>query len=70
VNREVQVVVLDDASIVLLSELVAEALPLYERADGSYARWVSRTLLLLEDDLPWYHRQQAAWLKRVAEEGL
>lgn len=70
VAREVQVSVLDDPSIVLLNEVVSEGLPLFETEDGVYARWVSRTLLQLEDDLPWYRRQRNAWLRRVGEKGL
>jgi predicted nucleotidyltransferase len=70
VGRDVQVTVLHDPSIVLLNELVGEGLPLFEREEGIYADWVSRTLLQLEDDLPWYRRQRAAWLRRVAEGGL
>lgn len=69
-GREAQVVLLDNPSIVLLNEIVGESLPLFERENGVYARWVSRTLIQLEDDLPWYRRQRDAWLRRVSEKGL
>lgn len=64
--REVHIIQLDQPSIVLLSELSREAVPLYERLPGAFANWLSKTLWQLEDDLPWYRRQQNAWLARVA----
>lgn len=67
---QVQVVHLDDPSVVLLAELVREAVPLYERVPGAYAQWLSRTMWQLEDDLPWYQRQERSWLARVAQRGL
>jgi predicted nucleotidyltransferase len=64
--REVHIIQLDQPSVVLLSELSREAVPVYERLPGAFANWVSKTLWQLEDDLPWYHRQQTAWLDSVA----
>jgi predicted nucleotidyltransferase len=64
--REVHIIQLDQPSVVLLSELSRDARPLYERLPGAFANWLSKTMWQLEDDLPWYHRQQTAWLARVA----
>lgn len=67
---EVQVLQLVDPSVVLLAELVREAVPIYECVPGSFGNWLSKTLWQLEDDLPWYHRQQRAWLSRFAQKGM
>jgi hypothetical protein len=69
-SAEVQVVHLADPSVVLLAELVREAVPLYEGVPGAFGRWLSKTLWQLEDDLPWYQRQRRAWLSRVAQQGM
>jgi hypothetical protein len=39
----------------------------YERMPGAGALFRSRTMAMLETDLPWYERMRDAYLKRTAE---
>lgn len=68
-EREVDVVDLDDATIPLLERLVCEGIVVHERYPGAGALWRSRTLATLETDRPWYARMRDAWLARVSEKG-
>ena len=69
-ERDVQIVRLDDASIPLLEELVRDATAVHEAQPSTYGRWRARTLSMLETDRPWFARMRDAWLQRVAERGL
>ncbi len=69
-GREVDVVLLSQASIPLLERLIAESIVVHESRLGAGAAWRSRVLVQLETDLPWYRRMRDAWLQRVAVDGL
>ncbi len=64
-EREAHVVRLEDATIPLLEELVAESIVVSER-NGRAATRRSHTLADLELDRPWFRRQRDAWLAREA----
>lgn len=68
-DREVDVVPLDDPSIPLLEMLIRDGIVVHEARRGAGALWRSRTLATLETDRPWFARIRDAWLKRVAERG-
>jgi uncharacterized protein len=68
-DREVDVVALEEATIPLLEQLVREGLVVHEGFRGAGALWRSRTLAMLETDRPWYGRMRDAWLARVREKG-
>src|SRR5262245_54843300 len=55
-EREVDVVALDDATIPLLERIVRDGIVVHEGFRGAGALWRSRTLALLETDRPWYAR--------------
>lgn len=69
-DREVDVVALEEATIPLLERLVREGIVVHEGHRGAGALWRSRTLAMLETDRPWYARMREAWLARVREKGL
>lgn len=68
-DREVDVVDLEEATIPLLERLVREGIVVHEGYRGAGALWRSRTLATLETDRPWYARMRDAWLARVREKG-
>jgi predicted nucleotidyltransferase len=68
-EREVDVVDLDDATIPLLERLVREGIVVHEGFRGAGALWRSQTLATLETDRPWYARMRDAWLARVQAKG-
>jgi predicted nucleotidyltransferase len=68
-DREVDVVALEDATIPLLERLVHEGIVVHEGTRGAGASWRSRTLTMLETDRPWYARMRDAWLTRVRQKG-
>lgn len=70
VNRDVDVVRLEDAGIPLLIKLIRDGIVVHEGAPGAGAIWRSRTLAMLETDGPWYARMRDAWLSKVSEKGL
>ena len=70
IGRVVDVVDLADPSIVLLEELVRDAIVVHEASPGAGALWRSRVLAQLEIDRPWFARMRDAWLARVAEKGI
>ncbi|HEX6277890.1 MAG TPA: nucleotidyltransferase domain-containing protein [Polyangiaceae bacterium] len=69
-ERDVQVVRLEDAGIPLLESIIEDGVVAFEKRHGTFATWRSHTLMDLELDRPWYARQRDAWLKRVAERGI
>lgn len=69
-HREVDVVALDNPSIVLLEEVVRDGMLLWEKEANAYCMWRSHALSTLEFDRPWYNRMRDAWLESVAEKGL
>ena len=66
VDREVDVVSLEDATIPLLMELVRDAIVVHEGVPGAHATWRFHALLSLETDGPWYRRMRDAFLARLA----
>jgi predicted nucleotidyltransferase len=68
-EREVDVLALDDATIRLLERIVRDGIIVHEGFRGAGALWRSRTLALLETDRPWYARMRDAWLLRVSQKG-
>ena len=70
VDREVDVIDLNEATIPMREELVRDAVVLHEGVPGAGALWRSRALAELEIDGPWYARMRDAMLVRVAKEGL
>ena len=64
-DRELDVVRLEGASIPMLEELLRDAIPVVECVPGAYALWRSRTLASLELDRPWYARMRDAHLARL-----
>jgi uncharacterized protein len=68
-EREVDVVSLDDATMPLLERLMREGIVVHEGFRGAGALWRSRILAMLETDRPWYARMRDAWLARVSEKG-
>lgn len=68
--REVDVVRLDGAGYVLVTEIVRDGIVVHEGWPGAGAQWRSRTLATLETDRPLFERMSTAWLRRVAERGL
>lgn len=69
-GREVDVLDLDRAPLPVLERIVKEGVLVREARPGVSASWRSRTLAMLETDLPGFHRMRDAWLRRVAERGL
>jgi predicted nucleotidyltransferase len=69
-GREVDVVLLDDATIPLLEHLVRDGIVVHEGYPGAGALWRSHTLATLETDRPWLSRMCDAWLARVKDHGL
>lgn len=69
-HREVDVIMLDDPSIVLLEEVIRDGILLCEGGANIYSTWRSHALSSLEFDRPWYNRMRDAWLASVAERGL
>ncbi|MDQ3033091.1 MAG: nucleotidyltransferase domain-containing protein [Myxococcota bacterium] len=69
-GREVDVVELDTPDLVLLSEIVRDGRCVAERSPGAYAQFRSHALATLETDLPLIHRQQEAFLARLARAGV
>ena len=67
---EVDVIRLERASIPMLTQLVRDAITIYEAEPGAAASWRVRALLELETDGPWYAKMRDAWLARVAERGV
>ncbi|HEY3234623.1 MAG TPA: nucleotidyltransferase domain-containing protein [Polyangiaceae bacterium] len=70
VDRELQLISLDDPGVPLLEELLRDGVIIHEGAPGQASAWRARTLSILETDRPWYARMRDAWLRRVAERGL
>lgn len=70
VDREVDVIDLDEATIPMLEELIRDPVVVHEGAAAAFALWRSRVLAQLEIDGPWYARMRDAWLARVAAKGL
>lgn len=68
-DREVDVLDLEDATIPLMERLVREGVVVHEGYRGAGALWHSRALMMLETDRPWYARMCNAWLARVRERG-
>ncbi|AKT41666.1 type VII toxin-antitoxin system MntA family adenylyltransferase antitoxin [Chondromyces crocatus] len=68
-DREVDVVALEEASIPLHEALIHDGVVVHEGYPGAGALWRSRTLAMLETDRPWYARMRDAWLTRVKEKG-
>lgn len=68
-DREVDVIALEEATIPLLERLVREGIVVHEGYRGAGALWHSRTLAMLETDRPWFARMRDAWLERVREKG-
>lgn len=66
VNREVDVVSLEDVNIPLLMELVRDSIVVHEGVPGASATWRFHALLTLETDGPWYRRMRDAFLARLA----
>lgn len=70
VGRESEVVLLGDAGVPLLEELLRDGVVVYERRPHAASRWRAQVLSDLEVDRPWYARMRDAWLRKVAERGL
>lgn len=68
-DREVDIVSLQDPGVPLLEALVRDGIVVHESARGDGARWRSHALTTLETDRPWYARMRDAWLARVAARG-
>ncbi len=69
-HLQVDLISLDNPSIVLLEEVIRNGVLVYEGRANSYAAWRSHALTSLETDRPWYNRMRDAWLEAVAERGL
>jgi predicted nucleotidyltransferase len=69
-EREVDIVPLEDATIPLQEHLVRDGIVVHEGYPGAGALWRSRTLTTLETDRPWFSRMCDAWLTRVKDRGL
>jgi predicted nucleotidyltransferase len=69
-GEEVDLVVLGDAGVPLLDEIVRDAVVAYEATPYAAARWRTHALIDLETDRPWYARMRDAWLASVAAQGL
>ncbi len=69
-DREVDVVPLEDAGFPLLEQLVRDGVTVHEGRPGAAARWRAHALASLETDRPWFERMRDAWLRRVAERGV
>jgi predicted nucleotidyltransferase len=67
---EVDLVLLGDAGVPLLDEIVRDAVVAYEATPYAAARWRTHALIDLETDRPWYARMRDAWLASVAGQGL
>jgi predicted nucleotidyltransferase len=67
---EIDLVLLGDAGVPLLDEIVRDGVVVYEATPHAAARWRTRALIDLETDRPWYGRMRDAWLARVAAQGL
>jgi predicted nucleotidyltransferase len=69
-GREVDLVLVKDAPIPLLQQIMLDGITVYERTPGAAALFRSRTLAMLETDGPWYQRMRDAFLKRAASAGI
>ncbi|MEO7329942.1 MAG: nucleotidyltransferase domain-containing protein [Minicystis sp.] len=68
-EREVDVLALDEATIPMMDHLVRDGIVVHEGSAGAGALWRSRTLSTLETDRPWFSRMSDAWLARVKARG-
>ncbi len=68
-GREVDVVLLEEATIPLVERIVRDGIVVHEGRPGAGALWRSRTLATLETDFPWLSRMNDAWLARVKDHG-
>lgn len=68
-EREVDVVPMEDSTIPLMEHLVRDGIVAHEGYRGAGALWRSRALATLETDRPWFTRMSDAWLARVKERG-
>jgi predicted nucleotidyltransferase len=69
-GAEIDLVMLGDAGVPLLDEIVRDGVVAYEATPYAAARWRTHALIDLETDRPWYGRMRDAWLARVAAQGL
>jgi predicted nucleotidyltransferase len=69
-ERDLDVVPLEDATIPLLEHLVRDGIVVHEGFAGAGALWRSQTLATLETDRPWFARMCDAWLSRIKDRGL
>ena len=69
-RREVDVVMINEATIPLLDAIVRDGVLVFEAERGAAAILRARLLASLETDRPWYERMQRAWLARVAARGV
>jgi predicted nucleotidyltransferase len=65
-DREVDLVSLEDVTIPLLGELVRDAIVVHEGQPSAHARWRSHALTTLETDGPWYRRMRDAFIAQLA----
>ncbi len=69
-KRDIDIVSLENPPIPLLENIARDGQVIYERSSGNGAMWRSRTLAMLEIDLPWFDRMADAWLPHVAKRGV
>jgi predicted nucleotidyltransferase len=70
IQREVQVVSLDNLNIPLLEQIVRDGVVVHQASSRIAAVWWSRALSTLALDGPWYARMNDSWLRHVAQKGL
>lgn len=59
-----------DPPFALLLAVLRDGIKVHESRPGTYGRFLSHSLMVLETDLPAYRAMQRAFVERVAERGL
>jgi predicted nucleotidyltransferase len=65
-GREVDVVMLEDAGVPLLEQIVRDGVVVHEGLPHAGSTWRAGALASLETDRPWYARMRKAMLARLA----
>ena len=69
-DRDVDVVDLEEPSIALLRAVLRDGIAVHEAPPGAWGSFIARSLCDLETDLPAIRRMQDAFIRRVAARGL
>jgi hypothetical protein len=66
----VDVVAAEAERLPLLESIIRDGVVVFEAEPGLGARWRTKSILVLETDLPGYRRMSRAFMRRVANRGI